>query len=336
MRKRIALWDNLKLFLIYLVVLGHLTLQYFDESRMFGIISLVVYTFHMPAFIFVSGIFSKHGVHSQSFPVKRVFGFIVIYIFTRILNYSANIVFGKQIDFDFFCCDDIPWYMLAMALWYSITWVLKCFDSKYIFTISVIIGCFAGYMQGNTDFLAILRVITYYPFFYAGYLLDAEKIEKAVSKKPVKIFSAVFFTGFIVICTVFFEKLEWLFPLLTGRRKFEDLDTYGDWGCLIRLGYYIVVSLLIISVISLCPKKKYVTSKYGASTLQIYMYHRPLLYIMKNAGLFDIIVSTGKGWEWLAVFVTVVLTALLCPKVLGKPLNYLMNPKERKNNAASQ
>ena len=32
MGKRIALWDNLKLFLIFLVVLGHLSFDYFDNG----------------------------------------------------------------------------------------------------------------------------------------------------------------------------------------------------------------------------------------------------------------------------------------------------------------
>lgn len=59
MGKRIALWDNLKLFLIFLVVLGHLSFDYFDSSQMFRTISMVIYTFHMPAFVFISGLFVK-------------------------------------------------------------------------------------------------------------------------------------------------------------------------------------------------------------------------------------------------------------------------------------
>lgn len=336
MPRRIALWDNLKLFLIYLVVLGHLTLQYFDESRIFGIMSMIIYAFHMPAFIFVSGIFSKHSVNSDKFPLKKIFGFIILYIFTRILNYSANIVFGKHIDFDFFTCSDIPWYMMAMAIWYAITWAIKNFDVKYVFITSIIIACFAGYMKGDTDFLAILRVVTFYPFFYAGYVSSRTKVEEITAKKGVRIFSAVYFTAFIIICIVLFDKIEWLFSILTGRRPYSEIDTYSDWGCLLRLAYYVVVSLLIISVISLCPRKKYITSKYGASTLQIYLFHRPILYILKNAELFTFISNIGTGWEWLAVFVTIVITAVLCLDFWGKPIQYLINPKERTENGASK
>ena len=78
MGKRIALWDNLKLFLIFLVVLGHLSFDYFDSSQMFRTISMVIYTFHMPAFVFISGLFCKRSVNSDSPPIKRFFSFMML------------------------------------------------------------------------------------------------------------------------------------------------------------------------------------------------------------------------------------------------------------------
>ena len=87
MGKRIALWDNLKLFLIFLVVLGHLTLQYFCSSQMFCTVTMVIYTFHMPAFVFISGLFSKKAINGETPPVKRSFSLKAVYLFVRVLNY---------------------------------------------------------------------------------------------------------------------------------------------------------------------------------------------------------------------------------------------------------
>ena len=97
MGKRIALWDNLKLFLIFLVVLGHLTLQYFCSSQMFCTVTMVIYTFHMPAFVFISGLFSKKAINGETPPVKRSFSFITVYLFVRVLNYLSNIIF-EEVD----------------------------------------------------------------------------------------------------------------------------------------------------------------------------------------------------------------------------------------------
>lgn len=336
MQKRIALWDNLKLFLIFLVALGHLTIQYQDTSYMFASMTFIIYTFHMPAFIFISGLFSKHAINNDKAPVKKAFGFIVICFFIKILNYAANLPFGKNIDFDFFYVDDVPWYMLAMGIWYLLTWAIKNIDSKYIITVSIVLGCFAGYMQSDADFLCILRVVTFFPFFYLGYISDRETIAEKTQKKGARIFSAIFFISFIVIIAAFYKDLEQLFPLLTGRRKFADLEYLEDIGFLLRFVYYVLCSALIFSIIALCPRKELKISKYGRRTLQIYVYHRPFLYIMKNAGLFYLIKQIGPGWEWPAVVVIILLTALLCPDFWNKPLEYLLHPKEKKEYAASK
>lgn len=336
MQKRIALWDNLKLFLIFTVVLGHLTLQYFNSSECYSILTMIIYTFHMPAFVFVSGLFSKHSINNDKPPVKKAFGFIIIYFFMRILNYIPNVVFGVHSDFEIFYADDAPWYMMAMALWYIITYAIRKIDTKYILIKSVVLACFAPYMTGDADFLVILRLITFYPFFYAGYCLEPDYASKKTSGRGARIFSGIFVTAFCLICIFVNEKMYWLFPLLTGRRKYSALGAYGDWGVLFKAGYYIVAVLLIFSIISLCPRKNFKISGFGSRTLQIYVFHRPFLYLIKNAGLFYLIRQIGAGWEAVGVLVCLALTALLCFGFWGKPLKYLMNPKEKKEYAAAK
>ena len=57
---RIAKWDNLKLFLIFTVVVGHISdLFYGSCSDMKGLF-VFIYTFHMKALNFISGLCSKN------------------------------------------------------------------------------------------------------------------------------------------------------------------------------------------------------------------------------------------------------------------------------------
>lgn len=330
MNKRVALWDNLKLFLIFLVVVGHLTRQYFDEDPLFTIITMVVYTFHMPAFVFVSGLFSKHSINTNVPPTKKIFGFLVICYLTRILTYASNIVFGVRSTFDLLSIEDVPWYMMAMAFWYALCWLSRRVDTKYMLVITTSLACFAGYMSGKADFLCVLRVVTFFPFFYCGYAMDISRIERFTAKRVVRCFSAVYFVGFVAVIILLGDKVNWLFPLLTGRSKYSALGPFRDWGCLMRMGYFVVAALLIVAVISLCPRRELPFSKMGRNTLQIYCLHRPILYIMKNAGLFYLIKQIGTGWECVALALMALLTVLLSFDLLSKPFNYLLKPKEKK------
>lgn len=331
MKQRVALWDNLKLFLIFLVVLGHLTNGYYADTPVFGPLSLIIYTFHMPAFIFVSGMFSKKAVNGEKIPGKKIFAYIMLYFMALILNYGVNIIFfDKKIAFDIFSVGNMPWYMLAMAIWYAITWAIKNIDSKYILTVSVVIACFAGYMTSATDFLAILRIITFYPFFYAGYILDPEKVDKFSAKLPVKIFSALYLAAFSVGCFVKYNFASKFYPLLTGRQKFANLEEYARYGYMLRFLYYIGIGLMVLAVISLCPRKEFRITKYGGRSLQIYMFHRAILYILANAGVLEAIRGIGTGWELAEIAVCLLITAVLCPKIFSIPVNYILNPKPRK------
>ena len=56
---RDSYWDNLKGILIILVVCGHLCERYIDDSNLLYHLWIIVYSFHMPLFIFCERLFRK-------------------------------------------------------------------------------------------------------------------------------------------------------------------------------------------------------------------------------------------------------------------------------------
>ena len=58
-KERIYKFDNIKLLTIMLVVVGHVIEPYVDKSDMFKSLFIFIYSFHMPLFIFISGLFQK-------------------------------------------------------------------------------------------------------------------------------------------------------------------------------------------------------------------------------------------------------------------------------------
>lgn len=56
---RVAYFDNLKFLLIFLVVFGHVLTIVSEHSRAANALINFIYLFHMPAFVFVSGMLAK-------------------------------------------------------------------------------------------------------------------------------------------------------------------------------------------------------------------------------------------------------------------------------------
>lgn len=52
-------FDNAKFILIFLVVFGHLMQPFVADYDSVHILYIFIYTFHMPAFILISGYFAK-------------------------------------------------------------------------------------------------------------------------------------------------------------------------------------------------------------------------------------------------------------------------------------
>ncbi|HBP24176.1 MAG TPA: hypothetical protein DD632_01615, partial [Oribacterium sp.] len=52
--------DNMKGVLILLVVIGHMLLPIQGTTRGVTNLFYLIYTFHMPAFVFLSGLFAQH------------------------------------------------------------------------------------------------------------------------------------------------------------------------------------------------------------------------------------------------------------------------------------
>lgn len=58
-KERDYFFDNYRFLLIFLVVVGHFIEPCFRNHPMLSILKGIIFSFHMPAFIFISGYFSK-------------------------------------------------------------------------------------------------------------------------------------------------------------------------------------------------------------------------------------------------------------------------------------
>ena len=321
MKKRIALWDNLKFLLIIFVVIGHYTQQFRADNEILQRIYVFIYSFHMPIFIFVTGLFSKKAVDEKN--IKKVLPYLTCFFATTLILFITRALLGWAPVFELFSPSGISWYLMSMFFIFLITMLIKDYKPKYIFVLSLIIGVMCGFVQTeNPDFFTWMRTLTFYPFFCLGYISDREKIEKATNKISIKITAVIFFVAIYLLIYFYPKQANKISRLNTARHTFSELGRFAPYGWELRLLTYAISFAAIFLLISLIPRKRIKGfTSLGERTLGIYMFHYVIIYtaayVLKIQNIFK---STSDiGFAYFIILIAI-LTAYICS---NKGFNYI-------------
>lgn len=297
-------WDITKFALIFLVVLGHAAEYILKSSEFMRSLFLFIYTFHMPLFIFISGLFSKNTINQKRF--DRMFGYLILHFILKLFPFCYRSLMGESVGINWWYESGIPWFMLALFAFNLITFFIRKLPKVLVMTAVVVLGCSAGYFSLIGDFLAVSRVVVFYPFFYLGYCIDRQKLESFCNVEKFKILSVVILIVFAVVVFCGGDRLYWLRPLLTGRNPFSTLGVFSDAGFLIRLAYYAVSVVVSTSIVVLVPEKTPfgISARLGQRTLAVYGFHYVLLYFVFEKHIPNL---SGFG-NWIIFPVSLIVT----------------------------
>ena len=322
---RLGKWDNLKGFLMIMVVMGHFVNQYAAYSTMMRSIALFIYSFHMPLFIFLAGLFSKKWDGTRPFNWSRPLYFFILGYLLKILIYAVKVAYHKDDGFTPFADTGLPWYMFAMAAFMILSWLVRNCNPWILMPIWIVAACLAGYLFWINSVLSLSRIIVFFPFYYLGYELDQKQVRSFTDRPWVRVVSVLVIGLTIWLC---FTRIDTLFPyirLLTSRNPYSTIHVAGI-GFKDRLLFYLITSIISTAFISLTPAPAIpLLHTTGSRTLQIYFWHRPILYVLMFCGLVSasFLSSHLPRWElWIPGF-SVLLTFLLTPAVFGWPLDQL-------------
>ena len=196
-KKRIYKYDNVKAFLIFLVVIGHMTSDYVSDSHLVRWITLWIYTFHMPAFIFISGLMHKQYITRERAELgfkgemrmrwDKVAGFFLCAYGLKIFIHYSRLLMGQNPQWSWTEEPGIPWYLFVMAEYELVFYIMKYIDGGSSTKPSgkrplfVIAGAFAlsaviGYFPSVGDNFCLSRMINFLPIYMLGYYLDMKKL----------------------------------------------------------------------------------------------------------------------------------------------------------------
>ena len=306
-KKRINLWDNIKFLLIALVVVGHFVDGLANNYNSFKSIFIFIYAFHMPLFMFISGLFYKPKNIKNKFLMYTLIGFAL-----KITIFIINYILGKNPSFSLLSDNGIPWFMFSLAIFTLISYILRDQNKKLILIFSVLIACFTGYDKEIGDFLYLSRSIIFFPFFWLGTMIKGEEIIKIKEKYNKKLFIIGSFIILIwgILCLTNLDTLYTLRHLFTGKNYFSK--TVYAFGPLARLFCYVLAIILSMAIIAITPNKKlHKITEWGSKTLQIFYWHYPVIYVLFAIFNFRVFCSSISGkivFLELAVLTTIILS----------------------------
>lgn len=328
-KKRSSYWDNVKYAFIFLVVLGHFAEPLKSELNYARLAFDFIYTFHMPVFIYISGMFSKSAINGKRFRIERVCAFLVIYVVYKVIRYWLCMALGMPIKFDLLTEDGLPWYMLSMAFWLCMTYVVRNVKPMIMLALSILFAFIGGFFDQIGDFLALARVINYWPFFLFGYYCNPGKVDRMINKTYIKILGAVIMLALAGVILTYTDQYNSIVRLFTGRNQYTAVAEVCSWfRPWMRLAYYPYALVIGGAAISIVPHCRIpLVSEFGSRTLQIYFLHKLALYILTYAGFFIWVMECDCSdfTRLLILVVSSMLTTLLFSfKIWSYPFNAIM------------
>lgn len=276
--KRVVVFDNIKFFLIVLMIYGHLmNIGCAVPWKVYNII----YSFHIPLFVLLSGYFTKK--HDEKLG-RSLLNLFLLYVIFSLISWGVNIfVYHKPAFTSIFRTPFALWYVLCLIYWkiilhYTSEKVLK---SWWFFI--VVWGASVLPLFFMLDYFSLARCLSFFPYFLLGWLAREyhwiEKLDKIPPSTCQHVGYLMIVLALSVVCSYLATRVPTSF--FWGLNPIKYPSSIIICCKALTWGLAIVNSL---TVYLLMPKKNGL--KEGQYTLFYYLYHTVLLF-----PVFDLIVK---------------------------------------------
>ncbi|MFF4501568.1 acyltransferase family protein [Streptomyces sp. NPDC001401] len=269
-KPRDAYFDNAKYLAIVLVAMGHAWEPMRDGSRVVTALYNLVYAFHMPAFIVISGYFSR-GFDASPAKIRRlVTGIAVPYIVFE----TAYTLFTRWTD----GVPDRPvtvldplyltWFLVALFIWRLTTPIWQ--KVRWPLPAALVVAMLATVSPSIGNDLDLQRVLQFLPYFVVGLCLRPEHF-RLVRRWKVRVLAVPVF-----VCAL--AAAYWSVPRMTGawffhRDSAEELGAPAWYGPVMTLAVFGCSMVLVACFLAWVPGRRLWFTALGAGTLYGYLLH---------------------------------------------------------------
>lgn len=293
--------DATKGVLIFLVVLGHYLerLIGWNEPLSQAILGSI-YFVHMPAFIFISGMFFKEEkilekliyFLSLYLPFQILFQLLDAFYNGSLWNWSFHLVWFAKPYW-------VLWYLFGMGAWTVLAFFLK--KTAYPVLFSLILALLIGCSPINNYSYSIGRIFVFLPFFMAG-AVYGKTIFQYISQLPyAKLFAVIALFIITAVAAISHYSYYWLFGSLSYFQLHVDL-----WqGMLIRSVIMLLSAMGVLSLFVLTQNFKRPWIGLGQKTLPVYILHGFVIIVLTHQLSFKYSVEIN-------ILISLVLAILTC------------------------
>lgn len=204
---------------ILLVVLGHAIRGLFSAhiaspDGWVGMLDEWIYSFHMPLFFFLSGLFLERAVNRPNAFISRAQSIVYPYILWSIIQTSAQMAFSSQANasVDIYDILNIAIYPIAQFWFLYVLFIIQITYLGFrkaglplwsLFILSLILSMVS--IAGVDLHWGVLYLVSqYYGYLVLGALLR-DRLASASTQSSVILISAGFFLLFVMSCRIYMD-----------------------------------------------------------------------------------------------------------------------------------
>lgn len=322
--QRDPFFDNAKYLAIVLVAMGHAWEPLTDQSRTANALYLTVYAFHMPAFILISGYFSRNFDMSPARVRKLLTTVVAPYIAFEI----AYTVFKRWADDDpghqLSLLDPwyLTWFLIALFVWRVSTPLWKVV--RWPVPVSLGIAALASVSPSIGDDFDLQRVLQFLPFFVIGLCARPEHFQ-LMRRREVRLLSLPVFAAALVVAWWAVPRMEtgWLYHSSSA----QELGAPWWTGPVMTFALFGCSMALTVGFLSWVPRRRTWFTVLGAGTLCGYLLHG---FLAKGSRFWGWYEASWVHEPYGQVVVTLIAGAavtLMCTSPVRRALGFALEPK---------
>ena len=274
-------FDNVKMTLVTLAVVGHAWAFFLPEDAVNGWLYDYLYLWHMPAFVLVSGHFSR----SFDWSSRRLRALVAALVVPFVLYQAALAVFQVAIGWP---APEHPfleplwplWYLVVLVAWRLATPLFLRVPARVAVAASLAVSLLGGAV--DVSWLSLSRVLGLLPFFVIGLVATPERVARV--RTPAARQAGV--VCLLLTLWLAHDLDSWAGTWWLYYRPYDVLGAGLLEGAAVRAALVGLALGCSVGVLALVPRTDGWFARRGSATMVVFLLHGFVVRGAEAAGVF--------------------------------------------------